>query len=45
MDDAVYATEELEETARLHLLLRNHATRPLSDQQVTDLLSRFPHTA
>ncbi|MCF3641217.1 aldolase [Rhizobium sp. TRM95111] len=31
--DAQYATEELEETAKLFLLLRGSAIRPLSDEQ------------
>ena len=31
---AADAAEELEETARLHLLLHGHATRPLTDDQV-----------
>ena len=38
-DDAV---EELEETARLFLLLRGLATRPLTDEQVADLNRRYP---
>lgn len=43
LDKAVYAAEELEETAKLHLLLAGHATRPLSPQQVDDLQRRFPN--
>ncbi|MGY0390700.1 3-oxo-tetronate 4-phosphate decarboxylase [Nocardioides sp. WG-D5] len=39
---AADAAEELEETARLFLLLRSHATRPLTDDQVADLTRRFP---
>jgi ribulose-5-phosphate 4-epimerase/fuculose-1-phosphate aldolase len=31
--DAQYATEELEETAKLFLLLRGHAIRPLTEDQ------------
>jgi len=31
--EAQYATEELEETARLHLLLQGHRLRPLTDAQ------------
>lgn len=42
LDNAVYATEELEETARLFLLLRGEATRPLSPRQVEELRRRFP---
>lgn len=35
--DAQYAAEELEETAKLHLLLRGQAIRPLTPQQVAGL--------
>lgn len=35
--DAQYAMEELEETARLHLLLQGRATRPLNSEQVDAL--------
>lgn len=37
--EAQYATEELEETAKLHLLLRPHAIRPLTSAQRAELLS------
>ena len=40
--DAVYATEELEETAKLFLLLKDQKVRPLSDEQVATLSTRFP---
>jgi ribulose-5-phosphate 4-epimerase/fuculose-1-phosphate aldolase len=40
--DAVYATEELEETAKLFLLLRGARTRFLNEQQVSTLKQRFP---
>lgn len=40
--DAVNATEELEETARLFLALRGMRTRPLSPDQVADIRRRFP---
>ena len=40
--DAVCATEELEETARLFLLLQDMKTRPLTADQVADLQKRFP---
>lgn len=40
--DAVYATEELEETARLFLALQGLRTRPLSDKQVAEVKRRFP---
>ncbi|MDA0997971.1 MAG: aldolase [Proteobacteria bacterium] len=39
--DAVYATEELEETARLFLLLKGMNTRFLTDRQARDLHDRF----
>ena len=42
LETAVYATEELEETAKLYLLLRGQQTRLLSLEQVTDLHRRFP---
>lgn len=35
--DAQYATEELEETAKLHLMLRGQDIRPLTPQQVAEL--------
>ncbi len=38
--DAQYATEELEETARLHLLLEGRCTRPLTPAQVEHLRRR-----
>lgn len=41
LTDAVYAAEELEEAARLALLLRGHATRALTPDQVEDLLRNF----
>ena len=39
---AADAAEELEETARLFLLLRGHSTRPLTPDQVADLRRRYP---
>jgi ribulose-5-phosphate 4-epimerase/fuculose-1-phosphate aldolase len=39
---AVDAIEELEETARLYLLLHGRATRYLSPEQIADLKRRFP---
>lgn len=42
LEDAVHATEELEETAKLFLMLRGQATRPLNADQVADLARRFP---
>lgn len=43
LDAAVYNTEELEETARLFLMLRGLPTRYLSDVQQTELRQRFPN--
>lgn len=42
LDAAVYAAEELEETAKLHLMLRGAPTRFLTPTQVADLRARFP---
>ncbi|MFO1318370.1 MAG: 3-oxo-tetronate 4-phosphate decarboxylase [Burkholderiales bacterium] len=42
LETAVYATEELEETAKLFLLLRSEKLRLLSAEQVADLHKRFP---
>jgi ribulose-5-phosphate 4-epimerase/fuculose-1-phosphate aldolase len=39
--DAVYASEELEEAAKLFMLLRQERTRPLTPAQVEDLLNTF----
>ncbi|MBC7738877.1 MAG: aldolase [Candidatus Saccharibacteria bacterium] len=39
--NAQYATEELEETAKLFLMLQNHAMRTLTPEQVADLRHRF----
>jgi ribulose-5-phosphate 4-epimerase/fuculose-1-phosphate aldolase len=41
-DDAVHATEELEESAKLFLALRGMETRPLTREQVDDLHKRYP---
>jgi 3-dehydro-4-phosphotetronate decarboxylase len=41
LTDAQYAAEELEETARLFLLLQSHALRTLTPEQVVDLRKRF----
>jgi len=41
LTDAVYAVEELEEAAKLFLLLRTASTRTLSPTQVEDLLATF----
>ncbi|SHF70377.1 Ribulose-5-phosphate 4-epimerase/Fuculose-1-phosphate aldolase [Modicisalibacter ilicicola DSM 19980] len=42
LEAAVYAIEELEETARLFLLLRGQNPRCLTDEQVAELEARFP---
>ena len=39
--NAQYATEELEETAKLFLMLHNHALRLLTPEQIGDLRRRF----
>ncbi|TIO52188.1 MAG: aldolase [Mesorhizobium sp.] len=39
--NAQYATEELEETAKLFLMLQNHVLRSLTPEQVADLRVRF----
>jgi ribulose-5-phosphate 4-epimerase/fuculose-1-phosphate aldolase len=39
--NAQYAAEELEETAKLFLMLRSHKIRPLTADQVADLRARF----
>lgn len=42
LDAAVYAMEELEESARLFFLLRGSEVRRLTDAQVADLRAHFP---
>ncbi|MCR9296565.1 MAG: aldolase [bacterium] len=42
LDNAVYAMEELEETAKLFLLLQGMPTRYLNGDQVQELNRRFP---
>lgn len=42
LDDAVYAAEELEDTAKLYLLLHNRSVSYLTEDQVTELNRRFP---
>ncbi|MEL7237221.1 MAG: 3-oxo-tetronate 4-phosphate decarboxylase [Planctomycetota bacterium] len=42
LDAAVYAAEELEETAKLYLLLRSEKTCYLTQPQVAELHERFP---
>ena len=41
LESAIYATEELEETARLYLLLRGMNPRILSSAQIDDLVTYF----
>ena len=41
LTDAVYAAEELEEAAKLFLMLRRQSPRLLSSTQVDDLLATF----
>lgn len=41
LENAVYATEELEETAKLFLLLQGRQTRPLTTAEVDDLRRRL----
>ena len=43
LEDAVYAIEELEETARLFLLLRNMKTQYLNEKQVSALNELYPN--
>lgn len=45
LEAAVFATEELEETAKLYLMLRGMNPRTLTPEQVTDLVSTFKITA
>jgi ribulose-5-phosphate 4-epimerase/fuculose-1-phosphate aldolase len=42
LDAAVGAIEELEATAKLHLLLHGHRVRPLDTEQVQELRDRYP---
>jgi ribulose-5-phosphate 4-epimerase/fuculose-1-phosphate aldolase len=42
LEAAVYATEELEETAKLFLLLRGQNPRSLTPEQVAAIEARFP---
>ena len=41
LENAVYASEELEETAKLFLLLHNRATHCLSEEQIDELKTVF----
>jgi ribulose-5-phosphate 4-epimerase/fuculose-1-phosphate aldolase len=42
LEAAVNAVEELEETAKLFLLLRGQPTRFLTEQQVAALTAKYP---
>ena len=42
LEAAVYATEEIEETAKLYLMLQGAATRFLTPDQVAALEAKFP---
>lgn len=42
LESAVYATEELEETAKLFLMLRGNRLRMLTAEQVADLHKKYP---
>lgn len=42
LDSAVYAIEELEESAKLYLMLDGKPSMPLSEDQIDDLRRRFP---
>jgi ribulose-5-phosphate 4-epimerase/fuculose-1-phosphate aldolase len=42
LEDAVYNAEELEETAKLHLLLEGRRTRFLNPAQIADIEKHFP---
>ncbi len=41
LDDALYAAEELEDTARLYLLLQDRPVRYLTEDQIAELNRRF----
>ena len=42
LESAVYATEELEETAKLYLMLRGNRLRILTPDQVAELQRKYP---
>lgn len=44
LEAAVYAMEELEETAKLMVLAQGHPIRRLRDQDIAELEAFFPHT-
>ena len=41
LESAVYAAEELEETAKLFIILRGEKLRPLTPRQIVELGERF----
>ena len=43
LTDAVFATEELEETAKLFILLRNLKTKQLTTDEVLEIKRKFPN--
>ena len=43
LEEAVYAYEELEETAKLHFILGDRPTSPLNAGQIADLNRTFPN--
>jgi len=42
LETAVYATEELEETAKIYLMLKDRKLKPLTPEQVGELQRKFP---
>jgi 3-dehydro-4-phosphotetronate decarboxylase len=42
LESAIYATEELEETAKLYLMLRGNRLRILTPEQVAELRHKYP---
>ena len=44
LESTVYAIEELEDTAKLYLLLRGENPRPLTTKQIEELNLRFPRS-
>ncbi len=42
LESAVYATEELEETAKLYLMLRGNRLKILTPEQVAELHRKWP---
>ena len=41
LESALFATEELEETAKLYLMLNQYKTKPLNSEQIIELEKRF----